>query len=92
MKNINGLNEAIQEWDKMEGASSVFYMFGWNKKKEEPTKEDEEINEDKEDEDYRNRTQGERNSKHLVKARIYANTPQARLKKERTLYRKELES
>ena len=46
-------------------------------------------NEDEND-DYRDDTQGDRNTKYLKKARIRANTPQARLKRERTEFKKEL--
>lgn len=44
-----------------------------------------------EDDDYRDDTQGNRNAKYLKKARIHANTPQARLKRERTELKKELD-
>jgi hypothetical protein len=43
-----------------------------------------------EDDDYRDDTQGHRNAKYLKKARFYADTPQARLKKQRTELKKEL--
>lgn len=85
---INKLNDEIQAWDKLEGASSVYFMFGWNKKKEDES-EDESKNEDEEP-DYRDRTHGERNAKHLDKARFYANTPKARLKRQRTELKKDL--
>lgn len=85
---IDKLNNEIHEWDKLEGASSVYFMFGWGKKKEE-LEEEESKNED-EDSDYRDRTHGERNAKHLDKARFYANTPKARLKRQRTELRKDL--
>ena len=89
MSVMKDLKAAMQSWDKMEGASAVYYMFGWNKKKAEETPEESEKNEEEEP-DYRDRTHGERNTKHLKKARFYANTPKARLKRERTELKKEL--
>lgn len=47
------------------------------------------VNED-EDDDYRDDTQGHRNAKYLMKARIHADTPKARLKRQRTELRKDL--
>lgn len=92
---INKLNEEIKSWDKMEGAGAVYYMYGWGKKTqkdaESEAKEDNEKNKsESEESDYRDRTQGDRNAKHLAKARLYANTPQARLKKQRTELKKDL--
>lgn len=84
---IKKLGEEIKNWDKFEGAGSVYWMYGWGKKKE--TEEDPAKNEDEND-DYRDDTQGNRNTKYLKKARIRANTPQARLKRERTEFKKEL--
>lgn len=153
MSIIKKLDEEIKNWDKFEGAGSVYWMYGWNKKKEtedsKPSEKAESIsdgeahtikhgeklktktgeivtvdylyeiaktgrtgfcvifpdgtkknissrslskldkNEDEND-DYRDDTQGDRNTKYLKKARIRANTPQARLKRERTEFKKEL--
>ena len=91
MSLIKKLNEEIVMWDKMEGAGAVFWMYGWGKKKQKDPEasDDSSMNEDKDD-DYRDNTQGNRNAKYLKKARIYANTPQARLKRERTELKKEL--
>ena len=92
MSDIGNLKKAIEEWDKMESASSIYYMFGWGKKKEDQKEETEQKLSEENEPDYRDKTHGDRNAKHLMKARIYANTPQAKLKKERTLWKKELES
>lgn len=83
---IDHLKNAICSWNKMESA-----VFFWMKseKTQETEKEEQQLNE-KEEPDYREKTQGDRNAKHLDKARMYANTPQARLKRERTLLKKEL--
>ena len=111
MSIIKKLGEEIKNWDKFEGAGSIYWVYGWNKKKEtEDSKSSEKAesisdgtkknissrnlskldkNEDEND-DYRDDTQGNRNAKYLKKARIRANTPQARLKRERTEFKKEL--
>ena len=88
MSIIKRLNESIKSWDKMESASSIYFMYGWGKK--EQSKESEEKHES-EDDDYRDDTQGRRNAKHLTKARMYANTPKARIKKQRTEIKKDLQ-
>lgn len=87
MSLIHKLNEEIQKWDKLEGASAIYWMFGWGKKKE---AEDSNTKNEDENDDYRDDTQGNRNAKHLNKARMYADTPQARLKRQRTERKKEL--
>jgi hypothetical protein len=84
---IDKLKTSIQIWDKMESASAIYYMYGWGKKKD--IEKIEEKHESEED-DYRDDTQGNRNAKYLKKARMHANTPQARLKRERTELKKEL--
>jgi hypothetical protein len=84
---IDKLQKSINAWDKLESASAVYYMYDWNKKAE--TEDSEEKHESEED-DYRDDTQGRRNAKYLKKARFYADTPQARLKKQRTELKKEL--
>lgn len=84
MSIFEDLKQSVQNWDKMEGASTVYFMYGWNKQNKEQAPEKQDVSEDSEEPDYRDRTHGERNTKYLDKARFYANTPQARLKRERT--------
>lgn len=87
---IKKLNEAIEELNKMEGVGSVYWMYGWGKKQQKVKEENSQKYEEDDDKEYRDKTQGDRNSKYLMKARIYADTPQARLKKQRTEFQKEL--
>ena len=88
MSILKKLNEEIELWDKCEGAGAVFWMYGWGKKKQEPEKV--EIKNEDEDDDYRNDTQGNRNAKYLNKARFYADTAKARLKRQRTEFKKDM--
>lgn len=89
MSLMDDLNKEIHEWDKMEGASAIYLMFGWGKPKNNTEDAKSEASNTAEEPDYRDRTHGDRNAKYLEKARFYANTPAARLKKERTLERKD---
>lgn len=85
---IKKLNDEIASWDKMEGASTVFFMYGWGKSPKINTEDP--IKNENEDDDFRDDTQGNRNKKYLIKARIHADTPQAQLKRERTQAKKDL--
>lgn len=87
MSIIKRLNESMESWDKMESAGAIYFMYGWGKKKQ--SNDPEEKHESEED-DYRDDTQGRRNARHLTKARMYANTPKARIKKQRTEIKKDL--
>lgn len=91
MKLIESLQTEIKNWDKAEGAGAVYFMYGRGKKPINSSEENDIKNEEdkKDDKEYRDKTQGDRNSKYLMKARIHADTPQARLKKQRTEYEKE---
>lgn len=87
---IKKLKDEIHAWDKMEGAGSVFWMYGWGKKKETDEPSEDKIQNEDENDDYRDDTHGNRNAKYLNKARFYANTAKARLKRQRTELRKDL--
>ena len=82
MSEFELLCQQLKKWNSLESAC-VYWWYKWKiAPKVDPKSLDEK--------DYRKEINGKRNAKNLEKARLYANTPQAQLKKQRTELRKGL--
>lgn len=81
------LKTELQEWDKKECAEALYYYYPKSKKQEISAKAE---HADDEVKDFRKEIQGARNAKYLKRARYHADSPEARIQKERTELQKGL--
>lgn len=86
---FESLKAELAIWNKSENAEAYYYYYV--KPTTDSKEETNEADWEKLDkEDYRNKVYGNRNSKNLEKARMYANLPKNKIQKDRTDLKKSI--
>lgn len=87
MNEFKKLAQQLKAWNKKESAIAYYWYNNWKISPKISQTEPEAIDES---DDYRKKINGERNKHNLEKARMYAELPQAQVKKQRSELRKGL--